>query len=122
MSSVRSLVISFIVFTVLGLWLGIADAGHFTGACSAELNAVEQAINDGEFLGNKASTDQSNLLVKLQAAAGKLSLQKFSDAVDKLQDISDTATALATAPKPKLRDATTINDAVIDAIACVPVL
>lgn len=36
-----------------------------------------------------------------------------------LQDISDKATALATAPKPKLEDASGINGAVVTAIGCV---
>lgn len=47
---------------------------------------------------------------------------KFSDAVDKLQDISDKATALAGAARPKLEDASGINSAVVDAIRCVAAL
>jgi hypothetical protein len=100
----------------------VARADHFTGSCGSELNAVEAAIESGVFLGNKATTDESNLLAKLEAADAKIFLGKFSDAVDKLQDISDRATALADAPKPKLEDATGINGAVVDAIACVGAL
>ena len=46
-------------------------------------------------------------------------MNKFDDAVDKLQNISDTATALADAPKQKLEDASGINWAVVTAIGCV---
>ena len=95
-----------------------ANAAYF-GLCATELNAVEAAIGSSQFTSNKAATDQSNLLAKLQAAEAKVTLAKYSDAVDKLQDISDTATALANAAKPKLADATSINNAVIAATACV---
>ena len=47
---------------------------------------------------------------------------KFSDAVDKLDDISMKATELVNAPKPKLVDASGINTAVVSAIACVGAL
>ena len=103
-------------------WAQVARADHFSGSCGSELNAVEAAIESGVFLGNKATTGESNLLAKLEAANAKILLGKFSDAVDKLQDISDRATALADAPKPKLEDATGINGAVGDAIACVGAL
>lgn len=76
----------------------------------------------GFFLGKNAATDQSNLLAKLEAAAAKVRLSKFSDAVDKLQNISDTATALAGAQKPKLEDASQINGAVVIAISCIGAL
>jgi hypothetical protein len=107
--------------TMVG-WAQGARADHFTGSCGSELNAVEAAIESAVFLGNKATTEESNLLAKLEAAHAKILLGKFSDAVDKLQDISDRATALADAPKPKLEDATGINGAVVDAIACVGAL
>ncbi|MGE5128333.1 MAG: hypothetical protein ACM3IK_01780 [Sphingomonadaceae bacterium] len=103
----------------VGGWTGVARANHFTDACASELNAVETAIESGVFLGKNASTDQSNLLAKLEAAAAKISLTKYDDAVDKLQNISDTATALADAPKQKLEDASGINAAVVIAIDCV---
>ena len=69
--------------------------------------------------GKRADSDQSNLLAKYAAAVGKISLGKYSDAIDKLEDISDKATALADAPKAKLDDATAINEAVSAAIWCV---
>lgn len=103
-------------------WAPVARADHFTGSCGSELNAVEAAIEGSVFLGSKATTEESNLLAKLEAANAKILLGKFSDAVDKLQEISDRATALADAPKPKLEDATGINEAVVDAIACVGAL
>lgn len=103
----------------LGLMMSGGTAMAAAGDCAYELAAVSDAINAAEFLGKKADTDRSNLLAKLQAAEGKVALDKFSDAIDKLVDISDTATALADAPKPKLGDATGINMAVTGAIACV---
>jgi hypothetical protein len=110
--------VAILCFCVLGL-AGVARAEHFTGSCSTQLNAVETAIQTAVFLGKNATSDQTNLLAKLDAAGAKISLGKFSDAVDKLQNISDTATALAGAAKPKLADATAINQAVGDTIACV---
>ncbi|BAL22803.1 hypothetical protein [Azoarcus sp. KH32C] len=98
---------------------GPAQATHYTVACAPELNAVEAAIMAGTFLGRSAATDQSNLLAKLDAAAAKIQLQKFPDAIDKLEDISNAATALAGAPKPKLNDASLINSSVRTAITCV---
>ncbi len=103
----------------MGAWAGAARADHFDGACAYELNAVEAAIQGAQFLGQNAATDQSNLLAKLEAAGAKVRDSKFSDAVDKLDDLSDKATALAGAPKPKLADATAINMAVVAAINCV---
>ena len=83
------------------------------------MNAVQAAIDGGVFLGKNASSNQSNLGAKLEAAAAKIELNKYDDAVDKLLSISATATALADAPKPKLEDATFINGAVETAIGCV---
>ena len=108
-----------LLLAMLAAWTATASAYPFGGACGTELNAVGSAIQDGAFVGKKGAADQSNLLAKLEAAAAKVQLGKFDDAVDKLLDISDTATALADAPKPKLEDAGEINTAVIAAIACV---
>ena len=108
-----------LTFAAVGSWFTVARADHFTGACGLELNAVEAAIQNAAFVGANPATDQSNLLAKLEAAAAKVQLDKPADAVDKLQNISDTATALAAAPKPKLEDASLINGAVVTAIACV---
>lgn len=101
---------------------GTASATHLDppiiGDCATELNAVGAAIDAGSFLGQ--GPDQSNLLAKLRAADAKVDLGKYSDAIDKLTDISDKATALANAKKQKLdpEDAVVINDAVGVAIAC----
>jgi hypothetical protein len=103
----------------MGAWAGAARADHITGSCAFELNAVEAAIRAGTFLGQRADTDQSNLLAKLEAADAKVDFGKFPDAVDKLVEISDKATELAGAPKPKLADASGINAAVTAAIGCV---
>ena len=98
---------------------GAASAGHITGACADELNAVEAAIGEAIFTGRRAEMDQTNMLAKLDAADAKVDLGKYADAVDKLLDISDKATALANAPKAKLEDATGINGAVSAAMICV---
>lgn len=88
------------------------------GTVGSTLSAVELAINSAAFLGRNATSDQSNLLSKLQFAYSKATQQKWGDAMQKLQDISDAATALAGAAKPKLDDATGINNAVTVATAC----
>ena len=119
MTNVKKGFAAMLLIATVGGWTGAASAEHFTGPCASELNAVETAIESGVFLGKKAATDQSNLLAKLEAAGAKLALEKYDDAVDKLQSISDTSTALANAPKPKLDDASGINEAVVTAIACV---
>ena len=108
-----------VAFATAGLSSTVTRADHFAGACATELNAVETAIGGGVFIGKSAATDQSNLLVKLEATAAKVQLGKYSDAVDKLQNISDTATALADAQRPKLEDASVINGTVVTAIGCV---
>jgi long-subunit fatty acid transport protein len=108
-----------LIVAAMGTWANVARANHFVGACAFELNAVEAAIQGAAFQGQNATTDQSNLLAKLEAANAKVADGKFSDAVDKLDEISDRATTLAGAPKPKLADATAINTAVTAAIACV---
>ena len=112
-------VTSALLVAAMGIASGTASA--FTGPCDTELNAVETAIQTATFLGQRATTDKSNMLAKLDAAEAKVLLGKFSDAVDKLTDISDKATELANAPKPKLSeaDATGINSAVAGAISCV---
>lgn len=96
-----------------------AWATHATGASATELNAVESAINSATFLGGSADSSRSNLLGKLDVAVAKVSVEKYADAVAKLVNISDTATALAVAAKPKLADASGITSAVTAATACV---
>ena len=104
----------------------VALAILFTLPCSAkeltvcveEMSDVYYAINDGDFIGRKAEMDKSNMLTKDDAAVSKLKLYKFSDAIDKLDNISDKATLLATAGKPKLGDSTVITEAVSAAIQC----
>jgi len=115
--SVLRLALSAGLATVLLLPVS-GNAAHYTGQCSSELNAVELAIDNANFLGKRAETDRSNLQAKLEATNAKIILLKYSDAIDKLTDISDTATALADAAKPKLEDATAINEAVASAIGC----
>ena len=113
------------LFMGLGLFTllpGTGNAESYTytgGLCGVELTSVSRAIDEGVFLGKNFMTDESNLQAKLAAADGKISLKKYDDAIDKLTAISDTATALADARKPKLEDAEGINNAVIYAINCV---
>ena len=87
--------------------------------CGDDMAIVQFAIDTGIYDGKKATGNQSNLDMKLAAAEAKLVLLKRDDAVDKLYDISEKATAWANAPKAKLDDATAINDAVADAISCI---
>lgn len=104
------------------MMLATAPASAAPGDCQAELDAVAVAIDSANFLGKKALMDETNMEAKLDAAEAKVARDKFSDAIDKLLNISDKATALATAPKPKLDDATGINTAVSAAIICVGAL
>jgi hypothetical protein len=87
--------------------------------CGFEFDSVELAITNAEFLGRKASTDEANMLMKLEAAKSKVIATKYDDAIGKLSDISDKATAMADAPKPKLADAGGINTALLDAARCI---
>lgn len=98
-----------------------AGLAHATDAstCAAELGLVKDAIYAATFYDPKADTNRSNMIAKVDAAAAKLALNKPADAIDKLQAVSDQATTLATAAKPKLDDATGINMAASDAITCV---
>jgi len=87
--------------------------------CSEDLAAVQTAIDAGIYYGRNATSNKSNLEMKLDAAEAKLTYRKWDGAVDKLYDISEKATAWADAPKEKLADATAINYAVADAINCI---
>jgi len=116
---------AFALFTTLGV-THPAHATDYTntntlvcpsgiGTVGVALDAVGGAIEAGNFA---RAPDQSNLLVKLSNANSKTLLAKWGDAIDKLQDISDKATDLAGASKPKLDSAEAINAAVSGAIAC----
>ena len=108
----------FISLCILLLSTSVSNAAHYDGQCFTELNAVELAVENANFVGKRAETNRSNLLAKLEAANAKITLLKYSDAVDKLTDISGAATTLANAPKQKLEDATDINNATTNAISC----
>jgi hypothetical protein len=104
------------------------------GDCAYEVGKVDEAIMAGDFLGSskpaskwtksktKIGNNQSNLLAKLDAAEAKINLDKFSDAIDKFYYLSERATVLATAQKPKLVDASEINSTAGAAMACVGLL
>jgi len=115
-------IINTIIVSTLLTISGIANAGDI---CSSRDQAIERvatvsvAIEGAKFLGKRAYNDQTNMLIKAEAAISKLKAYKFDDAIDKLVDISDKANALADAPKTKLADATAINNAVGDAVVCI---
>jgi hypothetical protein len=98
-----------------------SSAHAMGGPCDAQFAAVESAINDATFLGKNAAGDEASLVAKVAAAEEKAAEGKALDAIAKLEDISSTADALAAAPKPKLQDASAIDAAVADAIACLNV-
>jgi hypothetical protein len=104
--------------SVLFFLPSISNASHYDGQCSTALNTLEISIQNADFRGKRAENTRSNLLTKLEAANAKITLLKYSDAVDKLGDISDEATKLAGAVKQKLSDATAINAAVASSISC----
>ena len=113
MKTVRAILIaSAILFT-------LPCAADDLKICDVEMSDVLYAINGGDYMGRKADMDKSNMLAKYDAAKAKLGFYKFSDAIDKLLDTSDKATALATAGKPKLVDSTAITESVSAAIQCV---
>ena len=88
-------------------------------ACSTQIADVGTAIDDAVYSGKKPASNKSNLFAKLAAAEAKLDCGKPADAIDKLEDISDKATAWADAPKAKLDSAAGINGAVGDALDCI---
>ena len=107
------------------LLLALSGAASAAEVCTSRdnamehVNAVSDAISGSSFLGKRAYNDQTNMLIKAEAAISKLKAYKFDDANDKLVDISDKANALADSPKVKLADATAINNAVGDAVVCI---
>jgi len=90
-----------------------------------KVEIVITAIHYAEYYGSggrkkqTGDANESNLENKALAAIQKLYEYKWGDAIYKLEDISDKATAWADAPKPKMDDATEINRAVGDAIYCI---
>jgi hypothetical protein len=83
----------------------IASAILFTLPCSAkdltvcvdEMSDVYYGIDGGDFNGRNGEMNKSRMLAKYDAAVSKLKLYKFSDAIDKLDDIAEKATVLSTA-------------------------
>jgi hypothetical protein len=106
-----------------GLAVGVVLSGSAAtaapGDCAVELDQVRDAIEQSEFLGQRAETDRDNLLATLANVEAKIAVDKYDDATLKLASISDKALELAVAPKAKLADPTPITDAVADATACV---
>jgi len=89
--------------------------------CSYAFGVVDQAIMDAEFSGRQAPRDEGKMLLKVQEAIAKVNATKYSDAIEKLGDISEKANALADpdSGKKKLEDASGINDAIYDAAVCI---
>lgn len=102
------------------LMTGVATAsGPYQGSCGAALDGVETAIIAATFYEPKAASNESNMILKLDSANTKLRQNKPLDALANLESISDRATELATAQKPKLDDAAGINAAAASAISCI---
>ena len=126
MTKFKQSVLSALVVAGAFLAPGTALAGSYEGnnttpcygggsTIGLAMDGVESAIKAGVF---KNRRDQDNLLTKLANANSKTTAGKMSDAIDKLEDISNTATALADAAKPKLESADGINAAVLAAQGC----
>ena len=87
------------------------------GTIGTTFTGVESAITTSVFT---KTADRDNLLSKLSAAYNKAAVEKYSpDAIAKLQSISDTALALASAAKPKLQNDDAIAAAVLAAQQCI---
>ena len=118
---------AFAIGMIASLMLPLTASANHEQSCDAALDDVETAINMGIFLdspnprkkGADSETNRSNLLAKLDDARAKVRLHKWSDAIDKLSDISDKATLWTDASKQKLEDASEINYAVSDGIKCI---
>lgn len=95
-----------------------------TQACDNELNAVGYAIAGAQFTGQKPATDMANLLSKLDSARAKVGLQKYADALGKLDDLHLSVENMVGAPKPKLAEASAgaIYTALGDAAICIGAL
>jgi hypothetical protein len=119
----RNRIIAALAFVPFTFSMGAANAADyaFKSDCAGSFYALDKIIVEAQFRGKNATTDQSNLRVKLAGADVKLLEQKPGDATDKLVEIADKATTLADAAKPKLADAgaKAINDGASYAIQCV---
>lgn len=84
-----------------------SDASQYNGTqpCDNELNTVGYAIWTAQFTGQKPAIDQANLLSKLDSARAKVGLQKYADALGKLDDLHLSVENMVGAPKPKLAEA-----------------
>lgn len=85
--------------------------------CQGEIALLRTATLDASL----APKIETGLVGKADAAADKLDLGKFGDALQKLQDYDATLAALHDAPKPKVDedDYDLLNGTVDAAIACV---
>ena len=90
----------------VGLVLSGTVATAAPGDCAAELAQVGIAIEQSQFLGQRAETDRTNLLATLDDSEAKVAVDKYDDATAKLASISGKAIELAAAPKPKPRPTT----------------
>ncbi len=74
-----------------GIW---AHGGALS--CEVELDELRSAIGAAEFTGQRAATDEANMLAKVDDAERKLAQGKAADALQKLENIRETALALST--------------------------
>ena len=112
---IRSLVA--LVAAPLVLAAGSAHAAY-GGTCGAEFTALDDAIRNATTF--KAEMDRTNLLGKVSSAVTKVAYDKIDDAVVILDAVSDKASSLASAAKPKLGagDATNIMNGAYATIMC----
>jgi hypothetical protein len=106
----------------------------FSASAAAEctkdeaIDAVEKLhyviVNSNEFMGRGAQRAQDGLDAKAMTASGKVEVNKYDDALQKLEEIVLKVDDLAGAPKPKLTDdgANQISTAAMTAMDCVVTL
>ena len=88
--------------------------------CQSEFTILEGAIKAAEYTNQ---IDETKLLGKEAQAVGKLALDKYADAEQKLADINSKVKELRDARKPKIGNYAEIED-ILDAVdvvlACIP--
>ena len=88
----------------------------------SRIQVLQTAIkSSNDFLGRGAQRAQDGLEAKAMTAGGKVEVNKFDDALQKLEEIVLKVEDLADAPKPKLSDAgaDAIGGATMRAMDCV---
>lgn len=113
---------------VLASGAGTAKAETFD-ECQAGIATIGFELDDVTFLGR--GNDEDGIRRTLDNASNKLSLAKFADAIQKLEDARTKVVELRDAAKPKIADATPddgvddiqeVLNAIDAAIACIDAL